>query len=162
MARWLAVDRVRPCPSGFVKEGVLTVVEVKGKFGDVRREKNYKRRVKAPAYLSRVAMCLCDGGATVDRELLYLPPSHDFRASEQEILQLFQTWLFPVSTRGCSIKKASTIGRWSESNQTTLYAHSYTFVPIRKHTVRYISCYRADIRMRLPHDRQPVRSPFGK
>lgn len=57
MARWLAVDRVRPCPSGFVKEGVLTVVEVKGKFGDVRREKITRDESKHP-HISVESRCV--------------------------------------------------------------------------------------------------------
>lgn len=50
MARWLAVDRVRPCPSGFVKERVLMVVKVKGEFGGVRREKKDRNESNHPHF----------------------------------------------------------------------------------------------------------------
>lgn len=101
---------------------------------EVFAEKKRQKRVKSSAFLSRVAKCLCDGGVTVDRGLLHLPLSHDFRQLVScACCDSFKLAGFPVSTRVKFHERALVIGGWSKSNQTeTLCPFTYTFVPIRR------------------------------
>lgn len=107
---------------------------------EVFAEKQRQKRVKSSAFLSRVAKCLCDGGVTVDRGLLHLPLSHDFRQPvSSACCDSFKLGVFPVSTRVKFHERALVIGGWSKSNQTyTLCPFMYTFVPVPK--AEYISC----------------------